>query len=118
MNITECSPARFEFGIRLFLEGKAILYNEVMFCLEWSIVLNVNCSSDWSNENTTPVMARQKIRRSKAVLKELSDKSNEFSEVANRLPHAYYFFSHYTNAGIVLAQELDGEFTWLYKPSS
>ena len=118
MDITDCSPARFEFGIRLFLEGKGIVYNEVGFRKEGNIVLHVSCLSDWNDENTTPVRARQKIKWSKAVLEELSEKSNEFSEIANRLPHAYYVVPNYKNAGIVLAQELNGEFTWLYKPSS
>lgn len=112
MDITGTSPARFEFGIRLFLEGKAISYNEVAFYNERNKVLTVSCGSDWNAENTTPDMARQKIERSKAVLEELSGKSNEFSEVANRLPHTYYFVLNVGNAGIVLAQELNGEFTW------
>ncbi len=118
MNITGASPARFEFGIRLFLEGKAISYNEVTFYNERNKVLTVSCGSDWNAENTTPDMARQKIERSKAVLEELSEKSSEFSEVATRLPHEYYFLHDYGGGAILLAQELNGEFTWLYKPSS
>ena len=113
MDITGASPGRFELGIRLFLEGQAVLYNEVVFWKDGDKALHVNSYSDWNCENTTPDMARQKIERSKAVLEELSEKSNEFSEVANRLPHAHYFCHDCGNAGIVLAKDLNGEFTWL-----
>jgi len=118
MDITGASPARFGLGIRLFLEGQAIVYNEVAFLKVGDKALNVNSYSDWNTENTTPDMARQRIERSKAVLEELSQKSSEFSEVANRLPHEYYFCHDYGDAAIVLAQKLNGEFTWLCKPSS
>jgi len=114
MDITGANPARFELGIRLFLEGRGVGYNEVVFWKDGDKALHVNSYSDWNVENTTPDMAREKIERSKLVLQELSEKSNEFSGVANRLPHAYYFCDDRGNAGIALAQELNGEFTWLY----
>ncbi len=118
MDITGATPARFALGIRLFLEGQTVFYNEVGFLKVGDKALNVDSYSDWNAENTTPDMARQKIERSKAVLEELSEKCSEFSEVATRLPHEYYFCHSYGDAAIILAQELNGEFTWQHKPSS
>jgi hypothetical protein len=114
MNITDTTQPRFELGIQMFLEGQSVVYHEVLFWMDGVKVLHINSYSDWNIENTTQEMAKEKISRSKSILAALSEKSPEFSEVANRLPHEYYFCFDYGQGAVALAKEVNSAFTWMH----
>jgi len=99
-------------GVELFLEGHSLVYEGVVFSKDKDRALNIQSYTDWEPENTTIEMAKEKIRRAKVVLGDLSEKSPEFRRVASSLPHEHYFCYDYGNGAVALATEIAGLFEW------
>ena len=100
-------------GIQLFLEGKTVVYHGVIFWKDGERSLHVSSDSSRNIENTDQQIAIEAITRAKAVLIELAEKSSEFAEITERLPHEHYFCYDSGMSVVALARELNGEFTWL-----
>jgi hypothetical protein len=118
MDITDTTQQRFEAGIELFVAGQSVVYNGVVFRKDGERALHINSHSNWAIENTTADMAKAKIARAKEVLAELESKSQTFKRIAARLPHEHYFCYDYGMGSVVLAKEVNNEFTWLSPTTS
>jgi hypothetical protein len=118
MDITDTTQRGFEVGIELFVEGHPVAYNGVLFSKDGERALCINSYSNWAVENTTADMAKAKIARAKKVLAQLESKSQAFKKIAARLPHEHYFCYDYGMGALVLAREVNNEFTWLSPTTS
>jgi hypothetical protein len=118
MDITDTTQRRFEEGIELFVAGQSVVYEGVAFSRDGERALQIHCYSNWAIENTTADMAKAKIARAKEVLAELENKSRVFKRIAARLSHEHYFCYDYGMESVVLAKEVNNEFTWLSPTTS
>ena len=112
MEISEFTGRRYGLAIELFQDRKeGLLYEGVLFINTGSSI-EVNSYSDWEPEKTTEQMAREKIERSKQVMRHLSNNSEEFNKIESTLPKEYVFSYDYHTGAVMLASEVKGVFNW------
>ncbi len=130
LKIDTLQGERYNLAIELLIQRKdSLVYNKVVLYWEkvWDIkrkkltdreILIISTSSDYSLENTTVTMAKEKIAYSKIILNELIAKSRMLRKELVGLDIIYKFGIDYGNGGFDLAIEENAieennNFQWL-----
>lgn len=96
--------------MNLFLKGVPLVYEGIEFLKFKDSALQICSFSECAPEFANSEIAKDKINNAKRTLADLSLKSQEFREVAQRLPQEHYFLYCYGNGSFVLAKEVAGVF--------
>ena len=112
MDVTEASPERLRLGVAQLLEGNTLSCRGVNFYMPSPSHLTVDSFSDWQPDRTTEAHAREKIERSKLVLKELAEASAEFKSAVFGIEPEFACCHDYGQGSVVLAKEYRGNFEW------
>jgi hypothetical protein len=116
MDITNVSSERMELAIERFIAGDPLSYHGVDLRVDKKRNPPRLEVSSWSDcihqENVRREEAKEKIERSKLVAEELAEKSPEFRRVWQTTARHFAFCFDYVTAGLLLAEERDGEIVW------
>lgn len=112
MDLTDATEERYALGIRLLLEGQCIDYHGVRFSLAQDKTLNVDSYSAWGSHPTEAHVV-QTIVRSKAVLRELLERSGGSWNYLTSLRPVFTLCEDLGKGSVALACELDGQVTLL-----
>lgn len=108
--MNDTSQQTIKIAVRLFLKGEYLVYKGVEFSREKDRALLICNYCECNPEDANSEMAMDRFKRAKATLAELSEKSTEFKEVAQKMPHEHYFLYYHGKGSIVLAKEIKGLF--------
>lgn len=119
MMTVDSSPEQIETGIACLSEGRSFAFEGVVFFVDRAAPskrLNIDSYSNFIHlDNVTQDEAKEKIERSKKVGLHLAESFPAFSEIWATLPHKYGFCYDYGTGAVLVASEIDGDFTWLKK---
>lgn len=103
-------------ALERFKAGHPVVYADVGFqldCKAKPTTLNVSIETiSIHEENVTPDEAKRLIARSKQVGDTLAEHEPHFAEVWNTIPKVYSVIYSYGMGGILMAEEVNGDFRW------
>jgi hypothetical protein len=116
MDITDTSPQRMALALERFKAGHPVVYADVGFRLDLKsspMVLNVSIETvSIHTENVTPDEAKRLIARSKEVGDSLATQEPQFADLWNTARKVYSVIYNYGMGGILMAEEVNGDFRW------
>lgn len=118
MDITDASDQRLQIRVDLFLEGQPLVYETIVFRKDKERALKIDSLSDWGPDRSTPEQAIAKISNVKSALTQLMVRNPTFRSLAERLPQEHFFCHDYGMGIIILGEEINNRFKWIYLPKS